>query len=356
MAKKKKEYDWVIGIDLGNGFVKIRCLNKKTGEKYLVTLPSAWAYKKDVGDDIQNPSLKLDTYYIKDVAYVWGEDIKLLKDIKNTYGHDNRYKTEAFKIMAKIAMAKVVDDLDIKATEKILLVTGVPSGESNTEREKDIAEAFIGDKEGLHEVDVNENEHIFKIAHVEVLSQAVSAVIARYLDEDGYVGDSDYEEDKVGIIDIGAGTMDFDVVDRLRRLKGWHSEPKGFRTVYEYIRVPINRKYPNHPVSDYKLIDCLNSNEYKPSKRKEAVNFEEEKNNAINELVVVMQQSIMEKWNDQTDMDEVLLIGASAREFKDKISNILTGITIPENADSINAEGYYRWGMYLAYVAERDED
>lgn len=356
MAKKKRKYDRVIGIDLGNGFVKIRALNKKTGEQYVLSLPSAWAYKEEVGDDIHNTSLKLDTFYINDVPYVWGEDIPELKDIVNTYGHENRYKTEAFKIMAKIAMAKVVDDLEIKADENIFICTGVPSGESNTDVEKDIIEAFMGENGGFHEVDVNKNEYRFKVAHVEVLSQAVSAVIARYLDEDGYVGDEEYESIKVGVIDIGAGTMDFDIVDRLRRLKGWHSVPKGFRTVYVHVRKAINGKYANHPVSDYKLIKYLESNVYKPSKRMDEVNFKEEKERGITELVVAMQQAIMEKWNDQTDMDEILLIGASAKEFEDRISDIVTGVTIPKNADTINAEGNYRWGMYLAYVAESDDE
>ena len=70
--KVKKKFDRVIGMDLGNGMVKIRSLNLKNGQPYTLVLPSAWAYKKDVGDMVHNKQLDLDTFQLDGVDYVWG--------------------------------------------------------------------------------------------------------------------------------------------------------------------------------------------------------------------------------------------------------------------------------------------
>lgn len=344
--RKSKMIDRVIAIDLGNGFVKIRSTTSK-GKVYRLTLPSAWAYKHEVGNMIGGSSLDLDTFYIDDVAYVWGHQVDKLKDIKVTYGHENRYLTDAFKIMAKIAMAKVVDDCEIKQDENILVVTGVPSGESNSDCEEQIKEAFIGELEGFHEVEINDKEITFKIGRVEVTSQATAAVLDRYLDDEGYVGDEDYQYIKVGVVDIGAGTSDLDVIDKLSRLNINHSVKKGFRDVYDAIRIEINKKYPTHEVSDYVLIDCLKERIYKPSRRSEEVDFSKAMDDAINELAIDIQQAIVAKWKDQTDMDEILLIGASAKELEPRLENIITGLTIPKNYDTANVDGYFKLGMTL---------
>lgn len=345
---KSKRFDRVVAIDVGNGMVKMRGLDNK-GNVYIKVLPCAWAYKRDVGEKISDKELNLDTFYIGNSEYVWGEDISELDDkVKTASGHDGRYKSDPYKIMVQIAMAKIVHDLDIQPTEKIYLVTGVPSIETGTERENDIQLAFLGEKGGLHEIDVNESEHLFRISHVEVMSQPIATVIGRYLDEDGYVYDEDYEEIKVAVIDIGGGTTDIDIVDRLQRQKGYTSVPRGFSDVYASIREVIQHKHPSHGVSDFELFECLGDRIYRPNKRAEPIDFSEALESGIEEVVVDVQTAILKHWKDQTGIDEILLIGGSAKEFEDKLSNVVTGLTIPENHDVSNVEGYYRWGMNQA--------
>lgn len=353
-VNKKVKYDRVIAIDLGNGLVKVRSVDK-SGEEYSFSHPSVFSYLKDVGESVNAKMLNLDIFTIDDVQYVWGEDITKISETKATYGHENRYLTEAFKIMAKIVMAKVVNELEIEATEKILIVTGVPSAETGTDREDDIRDAFIGENNGLHEVGVNEYDKMFKVAHVEVMPQALSTVIGRYLDEDGGVEDADYEEMKVAVIDIGGGTIDLDIVHELRRQKGYHSVPKGFRDVYDAIREVITEKHPSHFATDYKLLEILQSTskegkrvkyEYRPSKRAESVDFTKALNDGVKELALDTQQAIMSKWKNQTDLDEILLVGGSAELFQPYLS-IIEGITIPSNNGESNVEGYYRYGVYL---------
>lgn len=361
MAVGKGKFDRVIAIDLGNGLVKVRSVIGR-GNRYTLAHPSVFSYAKDVGEAVSSKMLDLDEFEIEGVKYVWGNDITKVSETKSTYGHESRYKTEAFKIMAQIVMAKVVNELDIQPHEKILIVTGVPSAETGTDREQDIRDAFMGDNRGLYEVNVNGFAKVFKVAHVEVMPQALSTVLGRYLDEYGGVEDEDYESIRVAVIDIGGGTVDLDIVHALRRQKGYHSVPKGFRDVYDNIRSHITKVYPSSVVSDYELLDILEENsrllaragehaqtkyEYKPSKRMPAIDFEKALHEGVEELALDTQQAIMSKWKNQTDLDEILLVGGSAELFKPYL-NIIEGITIPPNNGESNVEGYYRFGVYLS--------
>lgn len=361
MATKKKKFDRVIAIDLGNGLIKIRSLYKN-GKEYSLILPSAFAFLKDVGDSMNNSALDLEVYMIDDIKYVWGADIPRVDSFKSTYGHEGRYKTEAYKVMAKIVMARIVRDLEIDAKEKILLVTGVPSIETNTEREVEIANAFYGENGGLHEVGLGEEDMLFRISHVHVTSQALATVIGRYLDTDGTVLDEEYETMKVAVIDIGAGTTDLDIVHGLRRQKGYHSVPKGFRDVYDSIRSAIKAVYPSHQVSDYQLLKVIDETlkkaqklpddskivyEYKPSKIANPVNFTKSLNDGTKEVAMDVQQAIMDKWKEQTDLDEIILVGGSADLFKVYMDKVVYGINIPKNNSNSNVEGYYRLGVQM---------
>jgi len=359
MSSNNVKYDRVLGIDLGNGLVKVRSVDKR-GKEYSFTQPSAFTYLKNVGESINDHSMDLDVYTIDDVQYVWGNDITKVMDIKQTHGHENRYRTEAYKIMSKIILAKMVVDLEIEPTEKILIVTGVPSIETGTATETEIANVFLGDNKGIHEVGINDDLRIFKVAHVEVMPQALSTVIGRYLDEEGGVENEDYESMKVAVIDIGGGTIDLDIVHALRRQKGFHSVAKGFRDVYDNMRSVITKKYPSHPVNDYELLDVIEATlknkslhkgaakyEYKPSKLRDAVDLTTALHEGVGELALETQQAIMSKWKNQTDLDEILLVGGSAELFIDYIDKIAEGVTIPPNNGNSNVEGYYRYGVYL---------
>ncbi|MED3440189.1 plasmid segregation protein ParM [Bacillus subtilis] len=363
--KKNSEYDKVIGIDLGNGLIKVRSVTDD-GEAYKLNLPSGFSYLKDVGDTLNNSTLDLDVYEIDGVEYVWGEDITKVSNFKSTYGHENRYKTEAYKIMAQIVMARVVRDLEIGPYDRIMIVTGVPSNETDSERVDDIALAFYGandDNVGFHKVVVNEEDCVFKVVHVEVTGQALATVLGRYLSEDGYVENEEYENMKVAVIDIGAGTSDIDIVKSLRRLNGYDSVPKGFRDVYESIRSCIQSYYPSHKVTDYELLDILKDTSssdaryiYKPSKRKKEVDFTKALYDGVNEVAMDIQQTIMSKWKDHTDLDEVLLVGGSAEFFSEHLEEIIDGITIPDNNGDSDVEGYFRVGMYIANVLKGGDE
>lgn len=363
---KGPKYDRVVGLDLGNGLINTRSATTE-GEEYRTTFPSEFAYQQDIGDQMdvgkKDSKLDLDTYEIDGSFYVWGKDISKLRETQPTSGYDSRYKTEAYRIMVSIALGRAVKDLNITPQEKILVVTGVPSNETNTVSEDEITDAFLngkGGNKGLYKLKINDDEYIFNISHVEVTAQALATVIGRYLDVDGSVKDESYENSKVGVIDIGAGTIDFDVLDQLRRLRGHDSIPRGFNDIYEKIKAVIRKQYPAHRVNNFNLFKVIqdaqkdrggNTKEikyiYTPSKTKDGVDFTEAFKEGILEIATDIQQAVTSHWKDQTGFDEILLVGGSAKEFKKSLSKSIGGITIPQNSGESNVEGYYRLGMEI---------
>ncbi|EZH64372.1 hypothetical protein DH09_01290 (plasmid) [Bacillaceae bacterium JMAK1] len=359
------KYNRVIGIDIGNGLLNIRSITNE-GRNYSLTLPSAFAFYKDVGAAVSSKELDVSKFEIEGSEYAWGEEIRKISKLQYSYGHENRYRTDAYIVMVKIALARAYMDLGIKQNDKVLIVTGVPSGETGTMREQEIEAAFLGtnvddpkSKPVIHDVVVDGNQMYFKVDAVKVLPQALSTVLGRYLDLEGMVEDDDYEEMKVAVIDIGGGTTDLDIVDNLRRLNEYQSIPRGFRDVYNAIREQITNDLPGHQVSDYKLLEVLEEGKeqkeyiYRPSKRVDGVNFTNTFNRTVREMSMEIQELVTSTWKDHSDIDEVLLVGGGAHHFEQHITRIITGITIPNNNGSSNVEGYYRYGIYK--ISEDDE-
>lgn len=345
-------YDRVIGIDLGNGLINVRS-EYPNGADYKLNLPSAFVKKEDVGDSMNKRDVQLDYYNINGQVYGWGDEISNLKDIKTSFGHDNRYYTQVFKIMARIVLARVFYELDIQEGEKVLVVTGVPSDETGTEAEQTIKEAFIG--ETL--VEVNGVEVVCNVEEVEVMSQPVATVIGRYLKDSGMVENPSYEDMMVAVIDIGGGTTDFDIIDSLRRLPNYkRSIPKGFHDVYDEMRKVIKAKHSKSDPTDYELlklvIDYDGEGEllYHPNKRVDPIDVSEAFNTGIYELSMDIESVVSTNWKKLQDkLDEVLLVGGSAELFEGEIADVARGVVVPKNNGESNVEGYFRFGKYLSF-------
>lgn len=359
---KAKKFDRVIGLDLGNGLVKVRSVNKD-GSEYSLVLPSEFAYLNDLGEETMGKKINIDTFKFGSTICVWGEDITKVNDTKKTYGYENRYKTISYRTMVPIVLTRVIQDIEIDPKEKILLVTGVPSDEKDTPAEDDIKDAFMngyGGNKGLYDTFMNDEEYIFKIAQVTVTAQPLATILSKYLDTDGSVLDESYEHSKVGVIDIGAGTTDLDILDNLIRQPSHISLTHGFDDVYEQIKNAIRVSYPMHQISNYSILRAIQQAQngrkgnthqtkyvYTPSRLKTPVDFTVNFKEGIKELSAYIQQAVASRWKDQTGFDEILLAGGSAKEFEDILGESIEGLTIPENAGQTNVEGYFRLGMEI---------
>lgn len=347
-----KKYDVVLGIDYGNGLVNI--YSSKDGEIYSETLPSSFILKGDYGSQFafSNDESDLDLYSYNGGEYLWGNDIEK-QPVIDTFGHENRYKSIPFITITQLAIAKAVRDLEIQPTDKILVVTGVPTAEKgNKAIEVSLADAIKNSKTGLNKVAINDEEYIYNVEDVMIMPQALSSVFGIYYDEEGMVAESKYEDMKVAVIDIGGGTIDIDIIKNLRRLDVYESMALGFRDVYDGIRKYIKKFEPKANPNDYDLYKIINDNDnirlntfaYKPSAIRDSIDFTEEFYRQLDKVTMELHQLIMTKWKAQVDLDEILLVGGSAKFFKDRVKNIVEGFVVPNNCGITNAVGYHNYG------------
>lgn len=349
----KKYYDWIIGIDLGNGLIKIRSVHKN-GEIYRKRLPSAYTDSTSLGVSITDSTLDLDFYEINKTEYIWGKDVVEIGNIIPTHGYEGRYSTIGYRNMVKMTLARVYNDLGIMPNDKVLIVTGVPSTETGTDAESQLKNAFTNNGE-VHDVIMNGKQMLIKLEEEDifVMSQPVATVLGRYLGDNGEVIDKRYETMKVAVVDIGGGTTDFDIIKNLRRLNEYDSIQNGFHDVYEAIRAEIQSIHRTSEPTDFDLLKRIsygikhgNVFTYRPNIRVEPVDFSDTLEKAVLALAGLIQSKITSKWKAQADIDEFLLVGGSAGLFEVDIKEVANAVVIPQNNGDSNAEGYFKFGVH----------
>ena len=353
MVVISKHYDRVIGIDLGNGLVKIKTL-LKDGKVYKKTLPSVYGVLRSVGDSLDEREWDIDVFTIEGQNFVWGKDVIEVEEQVPSHGHAKRYTTTPYRNMVKIALAKVYNDIGIKSNESVLIVTGVPSDQTKkNDIKQELKNAFTNDNT-VHDVKVNGEQVLFKIEEEDIIimSQPVATVIGRYLDMDGNIQNKAYQTMKVAVVDVGGGTTDFDLIKGMRRLvEDCTSLNQGFRDVYDDIRAGIKGVYPDAEPTDFDLLKRIMSglkNEvftYQPNLRVEPYDFSEDLENSLKSLSAKIQGVISSIWKNQSDIDEILLVGGSASLFKNDIALVMDGLVVPDNNGDSNVDGYYKFGV-----------
>ncbi|WP_445506747.1 ParM/StbA family protein [Niallia sp. 03190] len=328
----------VIGLDHGNGWVKVQ---SETGN---FTFPSYFVNKADLGDDFIKSKydlMEFQTNEDKDTTYLWGKDISKLnaKILIPTYGMQDRYKQERYKQLTKFALAAAVNG----NADDILVVTGVPSSEKETKKEEDLKKAI----EGTHVVIVNGEERIIKVKQVSILAQPIGTVLSQYLDKDGLVNNEEYENSIVGVIDIGSGTTDIDIVEDLRRQGSTPSLPEGISDVYQDIADFIKRENPNLNITRQVVEANFQDGTYQASKRMSIIDFSDAKKKAINKLANKIIQHVAQSWKTWDQFDEIIVTGGGATPLKEELSKLISDVKIVENSQEANAKGFFRYGQYI---------
>jgi plasmid segregation protein ParM len=331
---------FVIGLDHGNGWVKIRTATNE------IVLPSFLGREDEIGDSVTANASSLDVKKyeiptVKGSAFVWGEDVTKLKHVVATYGVQNRYAQETYQALSKFALAEALPNGDM--FDNVLVVTGVPSIEVGSKKEEQLREVF----EGVHIVRVNGRDKIIKVTRVVVISQPLGAVLSRYLDDEGFVADEKYENDSVAVIDIGTGTTDLDHIKALRRISAdCHSIPVGMFDVYKRIAAWVNKQNPNANATPQEVEKQFRQDYYEVSKRVR-YDIEEIKEIAIKEVADEITTAISQHWKSFDVFDEILITGGGAVYIGKAIQSIIPGAVIVDNPQTANAEGFFKYGQFL---------
>jgi plasmid segregation protein ParM len=332
----------VLGIDHGNGYVKgFSAFNS-------FVFPSVLARPEDFTQVIVK-SDKNELYTFTSTKsdgeeFKWGADVLKAKNFLPTGTRENRYSQDTYRLLSEFAMALLLPEGD--SFSDVTVVTGCPSNELNTEMEEDLRRAYIG----LHAVTIDGKTKMFKVNHVEIVPQPLGTVLSRYLDEEGFVKDEDFETDYIGIIDIGSGTLDIDGIHDLGRVNGdFDTFDYGMGSALTKIAAYVKSKVPSATVRPEDVGQQIANDFYKISKQS-VVDIAQIKEETFRKLAKSIGTTVRNRWKSLSKFDRVMLTGGGALALKPYLEKEFPGVEIVDSGQTANAEGFYRYGLTL--VAE----
>lgn len=336
----------VIGLDHGNGHIK------GVSDLKEVQSMSAFAPINAFGEGIAGERSKkhdVKEYVVKDLEqepYLWGPDVWKSTNLHHSYTKQDRYRQKFYKQLTKIALAELANNGE--KTVECIVVTGCPTQEANTSLVKTLEDLLLGD----HVVSVNGHNILIEVKEVKVLPQPIGTVMDVYIDNQGFVSDESYEEDYVGIIDIGSGTTDLDGIKELNRQPDdTDTISLGMNDAYKNIAKKIKADHPDEAAGvtwesvEYQIRSNDEQGTYVFSKRK-TIDISDLIDKVFSELADELIGKIAASWPSRSKFDKLLLTGGGA-EIKPLVKAFKSwesDITVIGNSQMANARGFWKYG------------
>lgn len=238
----------LFAIDLGNRQVKLM------SEKGTKVLPSYFVDAAEYGNrdvlKFAKSEEKTHDYVTQrdaDFTYVWGEGLDVRKFVTDTIGFSNRYSSHEFRILADFALAELARDFNESLLD-VVVVTGVPTEDfENDETISQISNAL----KGVHSATIDGKPYVVKVHDVYVQQQPVgTAIDVMVNDQFEIIEGNDVEDDYVGIVDVGGGTLILNAFDRMNLdTRNQAQLEEGAYSLYSAIK----NRVTSHNISEHEI-------------------------------------------------------------------------------------------------------
>lgn len=288
-------------------------------------------------------------------TYVWGKGINQLHlddYLQDTIMYGNRYSSEAFKLLSNFSLGLLSTDYE-KATKSILevaVVVGLPT-EDWANRAQD--EQVIKGLKGQHQVEIDGKTYTIRVNRVYILPQPMGTLYNELLDEEGYLAKDNLVQEKVGVVDIGGGTVLIDtILDFKLSKKNRKQYNTGINDLYEAIQSRMQGS-----VSLYQLERTLRN----PEEGRYVYEFNKHNRVDITELVKAevdrftsrLITNIKSTLKNLDSIDSLIFTGGGANLVNKKLlEKEFKNSLIVENTETANVNGFYKYGLS---VEEDDE-
>lgn len=337
----------VFALDIGNKQTKIK--NKNT--EYI--LPSHFLNAENMGSNFggtQETSNHEFKVPFSNEKFVWGETIDTLH--LDTYMLDtlirgNRYADESFKLLTNFAIGLLGKNYD-EAKNGILdvyVVSGMPTKDYNEEAKRNSLHDVL---KGQHQVEIDGETYTIRVMDVYLVPQPIGTLYDELLGDDGLTIINDHlRTDKVGIIDIGGGTILIDTILNFRLITGDSKQLNtGINDLYKSIASNMDGE-----VSLYKLAKTLragNSDQewvYQYS-RNNMVNITELVKRKIGTFTKQQINQINTTLDDLISIDTLLFTGGGSNLIDKKlIKESFVNAKFVSNSETTNVNGFYKFGL-----------
>ena len=130
----------------------------------------------------------------------------LIEYLADTIMYGNRYNSEAFKLLANFALGLLASDFRIANNQvlEVVVTAGLPTGDyADQERLRSLLKVL----EGQHQVTIDDQIVTVRVRKVYILPQPIGTLYNELLDDQGFIKNKALLDEKVGIVDVGGGTI-----------------------------------------------------------------------------------------------------------------------------------------------------
>ncbi len=317
MAKNQNQVA-TVGMDIGNGITKIVVANAK-GVIKEVKIPSVVS---ECGETLTGHGQK--GFKSGGKTYLVGDDAIELTDTKYRSIDSSYIKTDDYRIQALNALVEV-------GVTRCHVTTGLPVEFFNQDR-KELERIIRGWKASKNNID---------IVSVDVLPQPIGTYMDILCNWQGKII-GDYSTKRVGIIDIGHGTID--VIEILKsnivpnRFKGLSV---GVHTMFSAMHDFIMHQYPNLGASVHDMQDIYRNGKFEYEGKEVAFNKFIDKERK--EMIKRVKSIITQTWPKGTGgLSKMVFTGGGALAIEKEIraSYPEAQVIIPDNPSFSNARGF----------------
>lgn len=339
----------IFSLDLGNKQTKLKSSKKE------YVLPSSFMNLNDSSENIgwENQTLKNHIFKVPfdSSSYIWGKDVyNLGKDdyLINTIAYSNRYKKEPYKLLANFALGVLARDFIKKDDNKaidVALVVGLPTDDYHNDSDKQNVRDIFNEQ---HQITVDGKKYVVNVKELYILPQPVGTLYDQLLDSGAYIKNEDLQKEKVGIVDIGGGTV---LIDTLINFglsnKNRNQFDNGIDDLYESIKNRIN----GSRVSIFKVENSLRNGTKNGSftyefSKEHVENITEIVKEEINLFTNRVITQINSTFKDMESIDTLLFTGGgSSLVNENMIKKEFKNANFVDDTELANVRGFYKFGL-----------
>lgn len=348
----------VVGLDLGNGQVKIKTDFEE------IKMPSSILKRKYAGGDVSLMEGDTAVYQVADEpdAYVWSDDMKQFNrdnNLEQSRMESGRYTNPSFIRQVNFALARAVKPFPETSDGAFVidnLVTGLPSNDFNGVAKTQLQKALIGE----HNVTVDGVEKHIVVKNVTVIVQPLGTVLYYIIGSTFKMNKSEAQR-TYAVIDLGAGTT---LIDRISRMQ--HSAIDSISDYYGVVtglirQIRANARVGENPLTltDYGVEFALR---HQTETDRYIYEFSDTNRQDISEIVAdgITEYSthvanlLATQGQDLMSLDGIIITGGGANIINtDAIKNVLPAnseieLQVPKKSEFANVVGFYRLARYEA--------
>lgn len=355
----------IFAIDLGNKRVKMK---SDRGE---YNYPSSYLNAEHVGErGIMGIPAKENFSYQLDgedsPSFIWGEDLgiyNLSEKIIDTYARSERMQQKKVQRLLKFALGRLAWDYNESRNSPMVvhLMLGVPI--TALHRENDTIEALKEFVIGTHYIQIDDEEIMFEIPseeYVSVVPQYMGTILEMSFNNN-MERVEDYANGRVGIMDIGGGTILVNSTNYMTPSPVGTEIFEGADILIKEVASKVNSTKKNIIEETLRTGNSVSGYTYSPnrnaSNQKDITKIVEKAIEKYTRFTIA--PLITGEFPDLEEVDSIILTGGgvnliSKDALKDEIGeNYFSRIKFVNNAEQANVRGYYK-GAYLLWDTSKE--